>query len=82
MAIDLAKQVQQQILTTDFLLPQVKKTIDANFCNESVYVSNLKQRWFPAAAFQNELSIDQGFGHGRFATLRICACDDLINEPV
>jgi hypothetical protein len=35
--IELVKQVQRQILTTDFVLPQVKKTVDATFCNESVY---------------------------------------------
>ena len=35
--IELVKQVQRQILTTDFVLPQVKKTVDAAFCNESVY---------------------------------------------
>ena len=35
--IDLVNQVQRKILTTNFVLPQVKKTVDATFCNESVY---------------------------------------------
>ena len=37
MAIDLAKQVERQILATDFVLPQVKQTTESHFCNENVY---------------------------------------------
>jgi hypothetical protein len=37
MEIDLVDQVKRKILSTDFVLPQLKQTASAHFCNEAIY---------------------------------------------